>query len=223
MIVLKYLKKDAYTYLSHIDILRHLTRTIRRADLKVSFSQGFNPHMLLNMSVPLPLGHTGCAEYVTVQTEVGAEEFLEKFNSKAPRGLFGISAVTVDKNPNLAGKVLYCDYAVQTADVSDEVKREIESIPQQKEYIIPYPTRKLPDGEKNIIPGVLALWFEGEILNLRAAVGQGTVRADIVSASLAKKFGFEIKGLVCRTKQYVTEEGVLLDVDLLLEKLRAKK
>ena len=76
MIVLKYLKKDAYTYLSHIDILRHLTRTIRRADLKVSFSQGFNPHMLLNMSVPLPLGHTGCAEYVTVQTEVGAEEFL---------------------------------------------------------------------------------------------------------------------------------------------------
>ena len=223
MIILKYHKKDAYTYLSHIDVLRHLTRTIRRADLTVSFSQGFNPHMLLNMSVPLPLGHASTAEYVTIQTDMDEKEFLERFNQKAPKGLFGLDAVKTEKNPNLAGKVLYCDYAIQTEGVSSQAKEEIEAIPSKSEYVIPYPTRKAPDGEKNVIPGVLAMWFEGDILNVRAGVGQATVRADILSQSLAKIFGFTLKGEVCRTKQYLVENGELIEVDIFLQKLRVEK
>ena len=46
MITLKYYKKDKAIYLSHIDVLRHMNRTFRRAGIDVAFSQGFNPHMV---------------------------------------------------------------------------------------------------------------------------------------------------------------------------------
>ncbi|MBO4535357.1 MAG: DUF2344 domain-containing protein, partial [Clostridia bacterium] len=49
MITLKYCKKDAMRFVSHIDGMRNQMRAMRRTGLDVAFSQGFNPHMLLNM------------------------------------------------------------------------------------------------------------------------------------------------------------------------------
>lgn len=68
MITLKYFKKDKAVFLSHIDVLRHMNRTFRRAGIDVQFSQGFNPHMLTKLGIPLPLATYSNCEYVTVQT-----------------------------------------------------------------------------------------------------------------------------------------------------------
>ena len=56
MILCKFTKIDSAVYIPHLDMLREMGRAVRRADLSVRFSEGFNPHMLLYFSQPLPLG-----------------------------------------------------------------------------------------------------------------------------------------------------------------------
>ena len=49
----KYKKSDELKYIAHLDTLRVFTRAIRRANLLVSYSQGFNPHALIAFVMPL--------------------------------------------------------------------------------------------------------------------------------------------------------------------------
>ena len=44
MIAFKYTKTDGAEYLSHLDLLRHLDRTFKRAGIQVKTSEGFHPH-----------------------------------------------------------------------------------------------------------------------------------------------------------------------------------
>ena len=50
MILCKFTKIDSAVYIPHLDMLREMGRAVRRADLSVRFSEGFNPHMLLYFS-----------------------------------------------------------------------------------------------------------------------------------------------------------------------------
>ena len=76
MITLKYRKSGNAVFISHIDTLRGMVRAIRRAEINMAYSKGFNPHMLLFFSPPLALGVNSEAEYVTADcTGMTAEEF----------------------------------------------------------------------------------------------------------------------------------------------------
>ena len=110
MILLKFEKTEGFCFISHVDTLRHFQRIFRRADISVEYSKGFNPHMLIYFSSPLPLGLASKAEYVCVATDMKAEEFLKRYNDNSPNGLKGVSAANVDKNPNLQANVAACRY-----------------------------------------------------------------------------------------------------------------
>ena len=77
MILLKFEKAEGFCFISHVDTLRHFQRIFRRADISVEYSKGFNPHMLIYFSSPLPLGLASKAEYVCVATDMKAEEFCQ--------------------------------------------------------------------------------------------------------------------------------------------------
>ena len=63
MIVFKYTKKDGAEYLSHLDMLRHLNKILKRAGVPINYSKGFNPHMSIYMSSPIAVGLCSNAEY----------------------------------------------------------------------------------------------------------------------------------------------------------------
>ena len=83
MIFFKFEKKDTACFIPHLDTLRTIVRTIRRADIKMNFSQGFNPHMLLFFGNPISLGIESYAEYCAadVKEDISAELFKERFNN----------------------------------------------------------------------------------------------------------------------------------------------
>ena len=81
MIVLRYSRLGTRKYLSHIDVLRDFGRIVRRADIPVAYSEGFNPHALLFFSPPTPVGVSSEAEYVGIGTAASSEETLARFNA----------------------------------------------------------------------------------------------------------------------------------------------
>ena len=57
-------KGEKLRFLSHLDYAQAVERMIRRAEIKMAYSEGFNPHMKISFSSALALGVTAAAEYI---------------------------------------------------------------------------------------------------------------------------------------------------------------
>ena len=55
-------KTEAMRFTGHLDLILTWERTFRRADLPLSYSEGFNPRPVINLAAPLPLGFISTAE-----------------------------------------------------------------------------------------------------------------------------------------------------------------
>ncbi len=54
-------------FISHLDVMRYFQKVIKRADIDIAYSAGFNPHQIMSFASPLGLGHTSEAEYVDIE------------------------------------------------------------------------------------------------------------------------------------------------------------
>lgn len=64
---LRWAKRGGARFLSHLDALRALLRALRRADLPLALSQGYNPHLKIAFASALPLGVESEAEYLDIK------------------------------------------------------------------------------------------------------------------------------------------------------------
>lgn len=56
-------------YVSHLDLMRAMTRTVRRAKLPLWYTEGFNPHPYMTFALPLSLGMESLCESMDVRIE----------------------------------------------------------------------------------------------------------------------------------------------------------
>jgi radical SAM-linked protein len=82
-------KKGLMKYISHLDLMRLFMRALRRADLPIKITEGFNPHPKLSIKRALKLGiESDNEEAVVVLKElVTAEEFKERLARQLPPGI----------------------------------------------------------------------------------------------------------------------------------------
>jgi radical SAM family uncharacterized protein/radical SAM-linked protein len=85
----RYAKGDAVRFLSHLDIVRAISRALAVGAVPAAFSRGFNPHPKLSFGPPLPVGATGEAEFFDIELvrEMPPEELEARLASGLPRGL----------------------------------------------------------------------------------------------------------------------------------------
>ena len=219
ILVLKHYKRGPMIYVSHIDLLRHFTRTFRRAGFEIDFSSGFNPHMLINLGTPLPIGISSSSEYLTVSTNVPKEEFLERYNAVAPAGLEGICVFAPASNPNVAGRTVAADYSVKQVGAAEK-RRAIEGVVNLLSFEMPI-TKKGETTMKEVAPLINGIRVYPESLNLCLAAGNTTLRPDKLALYLAEKYGFEAKVAdLWKYEQYVRgANGALLEEDAYLKGL----
>lgn len=76
-------------YISHLDLMRLFSRALRRADLPIKFTEGFNPHPKLSIKRALKLGIESLAEDASVILKefIEAEEFKIKLQQQLPEGI----------------------------------------------------------------------------------------------------------------------------------------
>ena len=87
-------KKPPACYISHLDLMKALQRALRRADLPVRYSEGFNPHIVLSILVPLSTGYS--SRYDLFDFELTSDDMpndlLPRLNAALPSGLFAVKA-----------------------------------------------------------------------------------------------------------------------------------
>ena len=190
MIVLKYRKTGSVCFISHIDLLRHMDRVIRRGKISINYSQGFNPHALMYFSPPLSLGISSIAEYLTLDTNESADVVFEKFNAAVPDDLKASKVFACEKNPNLQAKVVCADFVFNT------------------------PYRQIEVGDKFEI----SYEKKGEIVTENVS-GSVNLRPDRILQKLNEILGEDLKLCdVEKVAQYVDVDGKLVEVDRYLQK-----
>ena len=102
--------KTGYSkYVSHLDLMKTLQRTFRRGGIDISYSQGFNPHPIMSIAHPLPLGVEGLNEYmdISVDSKPDYEVLKIKMNNALPNDIRVHSVSAVDKPLNVLVRAEY--------------------------------------------------------------------------------------------------------------------
>ena len=83
---LRYEKGEGARWLSHLDVLRTFERALRRSELPVAYTEGFNPRPKLWFAAPIGVGVTGEAEMSAFDLElpVNGEEIAERLFAVMP-------------------------------------------------------------------------------------------------------------------------------------------
>ncbi len=79
----KFSKTGTYKYFSHLDIISIISRAIRRAKIRVKYSEGFSPKPKMSFGPPTPLGIESHAEYgdIIFADDLEPEDFLIRLNN----------------------------------------------------------------------------------------------------------------------------------------------
>ena len=209
MLILKYSRTGSAAFLPHLDVLRQFGRILRRAELKINYSEGFHPHMLFWFGNPISLGIPSLCDYCAADSPEPPEIFLEKFNRKSVPGIRLLRACKTDKNPNFADILCAAEYEIVCPDLAERIE-EVRKIATDPAFRVSYGAS---GREKEAADKLLLLEAEEKGLRVRLKAGKENLKADAWARGVLGALGLGASFDLVRTKQFFLKEGVLADAD----------
>ncbi|MEG6585735.1 TIGR03936 family radical SAM-associated protein [Dendrosporobacter sp. 1207_IL3150] len=223
-------KGEEIRYISHLDFARAIERAIRRANLQVAYSEGFNPHMKISFASALAVGITSDAEFLDIEMteDIPVEAFQEKISGQLPPGIVLKRAkYMLQKTQALMAVVNRAEYTIivpTSAEVSiDDVEQSVERFNDSLEVIY---IRESPKGKKEIdvkeyIAEAINVSINKKELTIKMAISitpGGSIKPGEVLKVLVDKFDLKINdasALINRTGIFIANEKALLSpIDL---------
>lgn len=82
-------KTGTAKYISHLDLMRTVSRALTRAEIPLWYTEGFNPHPFLTFALPLSLGiESYCESFdIRIVGDISNEQIKNKLNETLPDGI----------------------------------------------------------------------------------------------------------------------------------------
>ena len=196
-------------YVSHLDLVRAMTRAVRRADIPLWYTEGFNRHPYLTFAAPLSLGYEGLRETMDIRMEEDFPfgELVKRLNGVLPEGLVAISAgdvvakagdlaaaeyrLTIHLPVSVVNQALSAGELLVEKRTKKKTMKTIDILPYFKDAVVESAgegvtlvTVSLPSGgAENVNPGLF-------ITALQGVVG-GEVEAEVLRLRLLLADGSE--------------------------------
>lgn len=86
---LRFTKTGRAIYLSHLDLMRTMQRAFLRAGIPIRYSEGFNPHAILSIALPLSVGSASVCELMDfkLRSFMSLSEIPFRLNRALPEGI----------------------------------------------------------------------------------------------------------------------------------------
>ncbi len=143
---LRYTKRGAAALVGHLDLIRELGRVLRRASIRVFYTQGFHPKPDFSFGPALGLGAASLGEYVDVKLiePPDAAEMLARLADATSPGLDFTGAVPLSESDSrLAGVVDGAEYllgldpaAVARLGGEDTLGQRIDELMERESLVI---------------------------------------------------------------------------------------
>lgn len=216
----KFLKRAEYKFLSHLDILRLMTRALSRSGIIVKYDKGFNPRPKISFSNPIPLGVESLAEYcdLVLEDDTSANEFTASVNLQLPEQVKIISAKRVPyKVPSLMADIDLILYVfkinIAGSTFSENFMAENEKVVKLKEKI---------EGENNFSKSIFKIdveYTDKNIIFLKI-LGYAKILKDVNNfifkfnnflsffSEILKEFDFILDSVI-KQETYILQNGFL--------------
>lgn len=145
---LRFSKTDRLKYISHLDINRAMARALKRAEIPLWYTEGFNPHPYMSFSLPLSLGVESLCESVDLRIvgDITNEDIKSRLNSVLPDGL---KIVDVYDNFRDNSEIVYSDYVYKFEFKDNEAAYEkIKAVLESDEILA---LKKGKQGRKRVM------------------------------------------------------------------------
>ena len=86
---LLFVKEAQAAYISHLDLMRTFQRCFPRTELDIRHTQGYHPHPILSIVLPLPVGQSSDCELLDfeVTQDTDGSGIADKLNTGMPTGI----------------------------------------------------------------------------------------------------------------------------------------
>ncbi len=169
---LTFSKQGRARFIGHLDLLRLLQRCIKLSKLPIAYSEGFNPHQLIFIALPLPLGVASVCENVEMRFEcpMYASEVIERLNAVMPEGIvFTEIKPIVENEKKFASQIKACEYKITCKNgFNEDFINAALSVLDSSAILIEKKT-KSKRGLANIRSGILGIKCDSNLLTLTLA------------------------------------------------------
>lgn len=183
-------KFDALIYTSNLDIAKTWERVLRRADLPILYSQGFNTRPRIALASALPLGISSECEIldVSMREPIEVAGLADHIQATCPAGLriYEINEVPV-RSPSLQTRVRSSEYrihfedGIDTNDLQERIQKLLGSDTMNKEKEV---KGKIVETNIRELVYDLRIDSDGDLIAHLAVGDRGNVRPDEILTEL---------------------------------------
>lgn len=178
---LNFSKTGRAIYISHLDVNRMMTRAVRRAQLPMWYTEGFNPHPYIAFALPLSLGQESDCEYMDIRIEgdMTNAEIMKRLNSTLPEGIKILSVGSpVHDAKDIAAAQYFVKLVFENEEEASLFCEKADELMNGEELIAEKPGKK---GHRKIMKQVnlIEMIFDkkitcaGSIVNLQCSLAAG--------------------------------------------------
>ncbi len=133
-------------FISHLDTVRCVTRAMKRANVPIWFTEGFNPHAFMSFAMPLSLGFESYCETVDFRLteDVNLDELAENLNNALPVDITVKKIAIPQMSPN---DIRWADYKIVFNNPDEKLLDTADKILSSDEIIV---EKKAKQGRKKV-------------------------------------------------------------------------
>ncbi len=229
---IKFAKKESVKYLGHLDIMRFFQRCFNRAEVKMEYSEGYNPHQKMSFAQPLGVGIISRGEYLDAEIADGQDldAICRRLNEVCGDGFEVLNVKAVEEGAKKAMAALqFASYEVdvkplacEEADLGQEAEdnsaedfAEFDSIVNHaisellsEDQIMVSKTTKSGTREVDIRPQIIELSEKDGIVKMKVTAGSdNNLKPDTLLSSIFAKTNIEYH----KEKITITREELFAD------------
>ena len=188
---LRFTKEGRAVYISHLDLMRTMQRAFQRAGYGLKYSEGFNPHPILSILLPLGVGTSSVCELMDFQLaqETDLAALPDALTAAMPEGIRVLETYPEGRKVRelkwlrISGVLEY-----DTADVL-AVRDGLQRFFAQETILIRKKTKR-GEGESDIAPAIRSIGFAAEarriLLSAVISAQEPTLNPDLLVSALAQ-------------------------------------
>lgn len=170
---MRFSKTGRAVYISHLDLMRTITRAFLRAGIRLKYSEGFNPHPNISIALPLSVGCESVCEIMDFRLaeDVPCDEIKYALSAQMPEGI-EVQSVYESERKVKDIKWLSVEGVFEYDDRDCEImQKELEAFFARESIVIERKTKR-GVGQSDIAPAIKEISFDskdGDIL-LKAVI-----------------------------------------------------
>ena len=176
---LRFEKTGRAVYISHLDLMHTMQRAFSRSGCRLDYSEGFNPHPVISIALPLSVG---CASLCEIMDFSGDKPDMERLNNSLPEG---IKVLEIYESSRKVKELSYLEiegeFFYDDGDVPD-----FEEFFSKEEIVVRKKTKR-GESDTDIKPMIKSISFDGLKFKAVICAQNPTLNPEYLAKALGDK------------------------------------